>query len=176
MEYKHLINRQIRSPRVMLLDQTGEKIGDYSFLEALKKAEEQELDLMQVGQKDNIAICKILNYESFLYHQKKKKDKEDFKNRAHDLKSIQLRPATDDHDFDLKMKQTKEFLQKDHKVKIVVKLKNREGTMKEQLDALITKILDSTSEIGELDSKITTSPKEINFIMKPAKKLTPKMK
>lgn len=173
---QHLLNRQIKASKVLLLDQDGEKVGQMTINEALQKAVEQELDLMQVGQKEDLAICKIINYESWLYHENKKKQKQEFKNRAHEVKSINFRPVIGDNDFSLKMKKIEEFLADNHKVKVAIKLKSREGTMKAVNDAIIKRIMDSLESKGALDSKINWSPREINFIVKPEKKAVPKMK
>lgn len=176
MEKQHLLNEEIRARKVLLLDKEGEKLGEYSFQDALKKAQEQDLDLMLVNDTPNFAICKILKYESWLYHENKKRQKQEFKNRAHDVKSMNFRPVTDEHDFNLKIKKISEFLESNHKVKIVIKLKNREGSMKAVNEAVIEKIITSLSEVGSLDSKVSSTFKEINFIIKPEKKNTPKVK
>lgn len=173
---QHLLNHQIKSSQVLLLDQNGEKVGVVTREEALKKATEQELDLMQVGQNKDIAICKILKYESWLYHENKKKQKQEFNNRAQELKSIQFRPNIGENDLQLKLKKIEHFLEDNHKVKIILKFKSREGTMKTVNEALVQKLLDNLAEKGVLDSKVNTSPKEINFIMKPEKKVVAKMK
>lgn len=173
---QHLLNRQIRANRVMLLDKEGEKLGEMPISEALQKAYEQELDLMQVGQNKDVAICKIINYESWLYHENKKKQKQEFKNRAHEIKSMQFRPVIGENDFQLKIKKIEDFLEENHKVKIVIKLKSRESAMKSVNDAIVQKIIDNLAEKGTLDSKVSWSFKEINFIMKPEKKIAAKMK
>lgn len=170
-EAKHLINYQIKKPKVLLLDEKGEKIGDYAFKDALKLANEQALDLMQVGTNNDIAICKVLKYDSWLYHQKKKQDKENFKNRGSDIKNIQLRPVTGEHDFQLKMKQASKFLDEGHKVKFTIKLKNyRETGMTDINNAIVNKVIEFLHETGEVDGKVSQGQKEINFFLKPAKK------
>ena len=171
LEKQHLLNNQIKTERVLLLDKEGEKVGEMSLREALYRANEQELDLMQVGQNKDLAICKILNYQSWMYHENKRKQKQEFKNRAQDLKSMNFRPVTDDHDFNLKLKKIEDFLEHNHKVKIVIRLKSREGAMKQVNEAVVERILTSLQEKGTLDSKVNTSFKEINFILKPEKKL-----
>lgn len=176
MEKQHLLNNQIKAQKVLLLDKDGERVGEMSLREALYRANEQDLDLMQVGENKEFAICKILNYDSWLYHENKRKQKQEFKNRAQELKSINFRPVTDDHDFNLKLKKISEFLDDNHKVKVVIKLKSREGSMKSVNEAVVQRIIDSLAEKGVLDSKINWSFKEINFIVKPEKKVAPKVK
>lgn len=176
MEKQHLLNGQIKSEKVLLLDKDGEKVGEMSLREALYRSNEQSLDLMQVGDNRGVAICKILNYDSWLYHENKKKQKQDFKNRHHEMKTINFRPATDDNDFNLKVRKISEFLDDNHKVKVVIKLKSREGAMRTVNEAMVQKIIESLSEKASLDSKVSYSFKEINFIVKPEKKAAPKVK
>lgn len=171
MEKKHLLNHQIRSEKVILLDQDGHKVGEMSSREALRKASEQNLDLMQVGVNDNIAICKILNYESWLYHENKKKQKQEFKNRSHEIKTMPFRPVIGEHDFQLKLKKVVEFLENQHKVKISIKFNSfRESSMKELNGEFVKKIIEHLEQFGALDSKINYAPKEISFIIKPQQK------
>jgi translation initiation factor IF-3 len=176
LEKQHPLNNQIKCNQILLLDKDGEKVGEMSLKDALKKAEEQELDLMQVGQNKDIAICKIINYESWLYHESKKKQKQEFKNRAQELKSMNFRPVTGDNDFNIKVKKVEEFLDENHKVKIVIRLKNREGSMRTVNEAFVQKIVDTLGDKASMDSKINYSFKEINFILKPEKKHAPKVK
>ena len=170
MEKQHLVNYEIKSPRVMVITDSGEKMGEMSFKEAIQKAQDSGLDLMQVGEgRDRLPICKMLNYGAWRYHEEKRRKKQEFQNRAQETKSMNFRPVTDDNDFKLKIKKINEFLQKNHKVKIVIKLKSREGTMRELNEAVVARILDSLGEVGTLDTKISWSFKEINFVLKPNK-------
>lgn len=171
MEKKHLLNQQIRSEKVIILDENGHKVGEMSSREALRKAAEQNLDLMQFGVNDNIAICKILNYESWLYHENKKKQKQEFKNRSQEIKTIPFRPAIGEHDLQLKLKKVIEFLNSQHKVKISVKFNSfRESSMKEVNEQFVKKIINYLENYGALDSKVNYAPKEISFIIKPQQK------
>ena len=102
VETQHLLNNQIKSHKIMLLDKEGQKIGDMSYRDAMQKAYDAKLDLMQVGENGDIAICKLLNYESWLYHENKKRHKQEFKNRSQELKTINFRPVTGENDFKLK--------------------------------------------------------------------------
>ena len=171
MEKQPLLNNAIRAQRVLLLDQAGERIGEMTRIDALNRARNEELDLMQVGESPNFAICKIVNYEYWKYHEDKKRQKQEFQNRSHDMKTINFRPVTGDHDFLLKIKKISEFLQDNHKVKVCIKLKSREATMKSVNDEVIQRIQDSLQEVGLVDGKVNWSYKEINFILKPNKSL-----
>lgn len=166
MENKHIINEAIKAKKVLLLGTEGEKIGEYTLGDALKATSNQDLDLMQVGENGDIAICKAVNYSSWLYHENKKKQKQNFKNRSHETKQIQFKPAIGLHDYELKIKKMESFLNNQHKVKVVIIYKSREKNVEE----LIKKITESIKEFGDFDSSINRGVKEINFIVKPIKK------
>lgn len=173
LEKTHLINEQIRAFKVLLLDDEGNKIGEVPFREALKIAYDKEMDLMQVGQNKDVSICKIINYNKWLYHEQKKKHKQEVKNRSQEMKSMHFRPSIGEHDFQLKTKKVFEFLEENHKVKIVIKFKTfRETIMHEINKEFIDKLLLSVDEVGVLDGKVNQGGKEISFILKPFKKQT----
>lgn len=176
MDKQPLLNNAIKATTILLLDQEGQKIGEMSRAEALNRAKDEELDLMQVGENPQFAICKIVNYQSWKYYEDKKRQKQEFHNRSQELKTINFRPVTGEHDFLLKIKKIHEFLEDNHKVKVCIKLKSREFTMKEVNEEVVRKIQESLQEVGVLDSKVSSSYKEINFILKPYKKPVAKMK
>jgi len=177
LEKEHLVNEHIKASSVMLLDTEGNKLGQFSLKEALNKAFQEELDLMQVGMNQDMAICKIVNYESWLYHEKKKREKQEFKNRSQEMKSMSFRPVISDNDFNLKAKKVAEFLSENHKVKVVIKFKSyRESTMQELNKEFIDKILSTVEEVGALDGKVSFGGRDMNFILKPSKKPAPKVK
>lgn len=174
MEKQHLLNYEIKAQKVLLLDKEGERVGEMSLREALYRANEAELDLMQLGEYNGVATCKIINYESWLYHENKRKHKQEFKNRSQDLKVMNFRPVTDDNDFNLKIKKIQKFLDTNHKVKVVIKLRSREGAMTNVNEGVVNKIIETLSGNGSLDSKVSWSFREINFILKPEKKYVKK--
>lgn len=177
LEKEHLVNEHIKASSVMLLDTEGNKLGEFSLKDALQKAYDEQLDLMQVGMNQTMAICKILNYESWLYHEKKKREKQEFKNRSQEMKSISFRPVIGDNDFNLKARKVAEFLGDNHKVKVVIKFKSyRESTMQELNKEFIDKILSTVDEVGALDGKVSFGGRDMNFILKPSKKPAPKVK
>lgn len=170
MEKQPFLNNAIRAQKILLLELNGEKIGEMSRIDALNRARNENLDLMQVGESPHFAICKIVNYESWNYHESKKKQKQDFENRSHDLKTMNFRPAIGTHDFDLKIKKINELLDQDHKVKVCIKLKGRETTMKSVNSELIKNIQDCVKDLSVMEGNVNWNYKEINFILKPIKK------
>ncbi|AXK51504.1 translation initiation factor IF-3 [Spiroplasma alleghenense] len=121
------VNREIRAKMVLIIDNDGNKIGPIPKMEAIKMAEDQGLDLMQVSQQDNFtAIAKILDYGKFKYEQKRKL-KENKKNQVKtENKEIRLTVGIGQHDLETKAKKAREFLSNGDRVKISLKFKGRE--------------------------------------------------
>lgn len=173
MEKKHLINNQIRANKIMLLGEDGNKLGDYSFHEALDIAMDKELDLVQVGenQKEHVAICKMFNYGSFLYHENKKKSKQDFENRRQEIKTINIAHGIGEKDYEIKMRKVREFIDESRKVKIIIKFGSaREASNRELSQAFIKKVVSSVEEFSSLENNISSQGiREYNFLIKPKK-------
>lgn len=120
------INNQIRAEKVRLIDENGKQLGIFNLAEAIQKAKEKNLDLIQVTEKVDPPVCKIMDYGKYLYQQEKK-EKESFKKqRGGQLKGIRLSFGISLHDLEIKAHQAKKFLQEKDKIKIEMVLKGRE--------------------------------------------------
>lgn len=161
------INNEIKANRVLIINEAGERENEISFYEALNRATNSGLDLVQVGQNKGVVICRIFDYSKFQYQEKKKRDKQNAKNRSQELKSMSFRPGIGDNDFKIKVKKINEFLAEGHRVKISIRLKNREFTMKEMNEQFVNKLIKSFSEFGSKDGAISYTNKEISFLMRP---------
>jgi translation initiation factor IF-3 len=125
------INYQIISPTVRLLDEEGKQIGVISKLEALQKAKELNLDVVEIAPKAVPPVAKLIDFKKFKY-QEQKKERESKKNQKNvGVKEIRLRPFIGQHDFDTRVAQAKEFIEDGNQVKINVFFKGREITRKE---------------------------------------------
>ncbi len=146
----------------------GEKVGSYSLQDALALADEKDLDLMQVGEDKDTAICKMVDYESWHYRETKRKQKLDFKNRSQGLKSINFRPTISSNDFQLKGKKINQFLEDKHKVKVVIQLRSREIKMKDLNNAFVEKIIGCVVD-GVVEGPVNFGGRDITFTLKPEK-------
>lgn len=125
------INYQITSPTLRLLDEEGKQIGVVTKLEALQKAKELDLDVVEIAPKAVPPVAKLIDYKKFKY-QEQKKERESKKNQKNvGIKEIRLRPFIGDHDFDTRVAQAKDFIKDGNQVKINVFFKGREITRKE---------------------------------------------
>src|SRR5439155_13445246 len=123
-EAEHRTNHMIRVPQVRLVGDNVE-VGVYSIQEALKMAQEQQLDLVEISPNADPPVCKIIDYNKFLYEKKKKEKEMKAKSKVSEVKEIRFTPNTDDHDFDFKSKHAENFLKDGNKVKAYVQFKGR---------------------------------------------------
>ncbi|MFT3903241.1 MAG: translation initiation factor IF-3 [Niabella sp.] len=150
-EAEHRINQHIRVPQVRLVGDNVEQ-GVYATQDALRMAQEQELDLVEISPKVDPPVCRIVDYNKFLYD-KKKKDKElKAKSKATEIKEIRFTPNTDDHDFDFKAKHAEGFLKDGNKVKAYVQFKGRAIQFQDRGQLLLLKFAERLAEFGTLEN------------------------
>ncbi|WP_305150032.1 translation initiation factor IF-3, partial [uncultured Muribaculum sp.] len=134
----YAINERIRAREVRLVGDNVEP-GIYSIQEALRLAEEEGLDLIEISASANPPVCKILDYQKFLYQQKKRLKEQKAKSTKVVVKEIRFGPQTDDHDYNFKLKHAMEFLKEGAKVKAYVFFRGRSILFKEQGEVLLLK-------------------------------------
>jgi len=145
------VNRQIRANKVRLVDSEGEQIGIKSFKEALKTAEERGFDLVEVAPQAKPPVCKIMDYGKYKYEQAKK-EKEAKKNQnVMNVKEVQMGVKIEDHDFNVKLKQARRFLNDKDKVKVRIKFRGREMMHKELGYDLMDRLKEGTKELGTVE-------------------------
>ena len=140
----------IRVPQVRLVGDNVE-VGVYSTQEALKMAQEQQLDLVEISPTADPPVCKIIDYNKFLYEKKKKEKEQKAKSKTSEVKEIRFTPNTDDHDFDFKAKHAEKFLKEGNKVKAYVQFKGRAIQFKERGELLLLKFAERLNEAGVLE-------------------------
>jgi translation initiation factor IF-3 len=147
------VNRQIRIAEVRLIDEKGQQIGVIPTTEALKRAEEAGLDLVEVSPTARPPVCRILDYGKFKYAQKKKERGTAAK--ASQLKELRVRPAIDKHDLEYRLKQGREFLEDGHKVQVVCIFRGRQMAHPEHGYQVMKTVAENLGDI----SKIEMTPK-----------------
>ncbi|MDE3143800.1 MAG: translation initiation factor IF-3, partial [Bacteroidota bacterium] len=147
-EPEHRINERIRSLQVRLV---GENItvGIYPIQEALKIAQQQEMDLVEISPNADPPVCKVIDYKKFLYEKKKKEKEMKANAKQSEVKEIRFTPGTDDHDFDFKAKHAEKFLQDGNKVKAYVQFKGRAIQFKERGELVLLKFAERLAEVGQ---------------------------
>ena len=120
------VNDEIRAPQVRLIDQDGEMQGVMSARDALFKAQNVGLDLLEISPNADPPVVKILDFGKYKYEAQKKRNEAKKKQKVIEIKEIKMRPTIDDHDYDTKMKQMKRFFDEGDKVKVTLRFRGRE--------------------------------------------------
>ncbi|MCK8785533.1 translation initiation factor IF-3 [Roseomonas sp. NAR14] len=120
------VNEEIRVPQVRLIDQDGEMLGVMSAREALLRAYDVGMDLLEISPNAVPPVCKITDFGKFKYEQQKKANEARKRQKVVELKEVKVRPNIDDHDYDVKMRAMKTFIEEGDKVKVTLRFRGRE--------------------------------------------------
>lgn len=168
-QYPNRINEEIRVTKVRLV---GENVETevYSIEEALRIAKEQELDLVEISPNADPPVCRIVDYQKFLY-EKKKKDKElKAKSKKAEMKEIRFGPNTDEHDFEFKSKHAEKFLQEGSKVKAYVQFRGRSIVFSDRGEVLLMRFAQRLEEVGLPEAMPKLEGKKMHIILTPKSK------
>ena len=168
-EEPYAINEHIRAREVRLVGDNVEN-GVYPIQQALKMADEMELDLIEISPTAQPPVCKILDYSKFLYQQKKRQKEQKAKATKVVVKEIRFGPQTDDHDYNFKLKHAIGFLQEGAKVKAYVFFKGRSILFKEQGEVLLLRFANDLEEYGKVDQMPVLEGKRMIIMLSPKKK------
>lgn len=165
-EAEHRINHFIRVPQIRLV---GDNVtmGVYSTQDALKMAQQLELDLVEISPQVDPPVCKIIDYNKFLYDKKRKEKEMKAKSKSAELKEIRFTPGTDDHDFDFKARHAENFLKEGNKVKAYVQFKGRAIMFKERGELVLLKFAERLSEVGQVEGMPKLEGKRMLMIIAP---------
>jgi len=165
----HRINGKINAREIRLVVE-GEEPQVLSVADALRMAEEQELDLVEISPNAVPPVCKILDYRKFLYNQKKKQKELKAKQSKIVIKEIRFGPNTDDHDFLFKLAHAKKFIEEGSKVKAYVFFRGRTIVFKDRGEILLLKFAQELAEIAALESMPKLEGKRMIIMLNPKKK------
>lgn len=149
---EHRINERIRGVKEVRLVGDNVTMGIYTIQEAMRIAENLELDLVEISPTAQPPVCKVMDYQKFCYQQKKKAKEAKANAAKVVIKEIRFGPQTDDHDYEFKLRHAKEFLEEGSKVKAYVFFKGRSILFKEQGEVLLARFAQDLQEIGKPDS------------------------
>jgi translation initiation factor IF-3 len=166
---KHRLNNQIRAKEIRLIDDTGKMLGVVSVLEALKMAEQRELDLVEISPAANPPVCKILDYSKFVYEQQKREKTQKKQQSSQQMKELRFTWRTATHDFNFKVKHAREFLEEGNKVKATVMFRGREITHQEVGKELLDKFIEAVSDLSKVDSPAKLEGKKLSVVLSPDK-------
>ena len=160
-------NNRISSPEVQVIGSDGENLGILNTNEAISKAKNQGLDLIEIAPNANPPVCKIMDMGKYKYDLQKKANLAKKKQKIVSLKEIKLRPGTEAHDYNFKIKNAKKFITKGDKVKFTVKFKGREMQHTELGKDLMNRIIEETKDIAKVESKPKFEGRQMVMIIQP---------
>ncbi|MBQ2321440.1 MAG: translation initiation factor IF-3 [Bacteroidales bacterium] len=169
-EPEHRINNKIRVPKVRLVGDNIEAPGVYSIQDAMKLADDLELDLVEISPTADPPVCRILDYQKFLYQQKKKQKEIKAKQVKTVVKEIRFGPQTDDHDYAFKLKHAQEFIKEGSKVKAYVFFRGRSILFKEQGEILLLRFANDLEDVARVEQMPVLEGKRMTMFLSPKPK------
>jgi translation initiation factor IF-3 len=157
------VNRQIRIPEVRLIDQNGEQVGIVQTMDALKRAEDAGLDLVEVSPTARPPVCRILDFGKFKYAQRKKE--RGTHARASQLKELRVRPAIDKHDLEYRLEQGRKFLLEGHKVQVVCIFRGRQMAHPEHGYNVMKQVAETLADVSKVESHPKLMGKRMTMLL-----------
>lgn len=164
------INRAIRAREVRVTDDEGTLLGILSLADAMAAAESRGLDLVEVSPTAVPPVCKIMDYGKFKYEQSKKAGEAKKKSVKVELKEVKMRPKTEEHDYDFKVKNARRFLEDGNKVKFTIMFRGREVTHPEFGRRQLEQAVEDLKDIAVVESHVSMSGRFMTMVMGPIKK------
>ena len=160
-------NNRISSPDVQVIDSNGENLGVLNTNKAITIAKNQGLDLIEIVPNGNPPVCKIMDMGKFKYDAQKKANLAKKKQKIVSLKEIKMRPVTETHDYEFKVKNAKKFIAKGDKVKFTIRFKGRELQHSHLGNELMNKIKEDMKEIGKIELQPKFDGKQMIMVIQP---------
>ena len=160
-------NERIRAQQVQVISSDGKNLGTLNTQEAINIAKQEGLDLIEISSNANPPVCKIINIGKYKYDLQKKASKAKKKQKIINLKEIKLRPVTEIHDYNFKIKNAQKFLTKGDKVKFTVRFKGREMQHTHLGNKLMQRIINDTASLGKVEVQPKFEGKQIIMIVQP---------
>ena len=147
------VNEDIRVPEVRLIGVAGNQLGVVSIAEALKIAQQQQTDLVEVAPQADPPVCRLMDYGKFLYERSKKEREARKSQKQTEIKEIRLRPRTGEHDIAYKVRDARRFLKKGAKVKVRIRFRGREITHPELAKVLLDRVATELSDVALVEQE-----------------------
>ncbi len=161
------VNQEINALKVRLIDERGEMIGVVSRNDALVKAGEAGLDLVEVAAAADPPVVKILDFGKFKYEEQKKKNEARKKQKIIEVKEIKLRPGIDDHDYDVKMRSMQKFIEDGDKVKVTMRFRGRELAHQEIGMNVLMRVRDDLDKLAKIEQHPRMEGRQMTMVLSP---------
>ena len=166
---EHRVGRRIRARRVLLIGPDGAQLGEMDTSDAMQKAEELDLDLVEMNGRARPPVCKILDYGKFKYDQARKARESKRKQHISEVKEVKFRPKIGEHDFQVKMKKVLEFLEERHKVRLVVQFRGREMAHPETGKAILDRVCKEAVQLATVINMSNMEGRLMSMMIGPKK-------
>jgi len=161
------VNERIRAQTVRLISEDGRQLGIVSFREAIDAAAREGVDLVEVSPNSDPPVCRIMDYGKLKYQASKKDQESRKKGKAFQIKEIKLRPHTDKHDLDFKIRNLKKFLEKKNRVKLTVTFRGREMTYKDAGVEMLKSIAEEVMDMGAIEQPPKDEGRNLSMVLVP---------
>ncbi len=166
---EHRINDRIEAREVRLVDQDGGMVGVVALRDALIRAEDVGLDLVEISPNASPPVCKILDYGKFKYEAQKKANAARKKQRVIEVKEIKMRPSIDGNDYSIKMKKVREFLDEGDKVKVTMRFRGREMAHQHLAMNILEKVREDMADLAKIEQFPKLEGRQMIMVMAPIK-------
>jgi translation initiation factor IF-3 len=163
------INERIRVPEVRLIDENGEQVGVIPTSEALEKAREKDLDLVEVAPNSKPPVCRILDYSKYKYEQEQKAKAARKHQQQTNIREIKLRPKIAQHDYETKRGHVMRFLRQQDKVKVTIMFRGREQSHPERGRMLLDRLFEDVSEIATVEQEPLQEGRNMHMLLAPTR-------
>ncbi|MFN3594726.1 MAG: translation initiation factor IF-3 [Thiobacillaceae bacterium] len=164
------INGEIDAPQVRLIGEDGTQLGIVSLREALLKAEDADLDLVEIAPQAQPPVCKIMDYGKYKYHEQKKQHEARLKQKQIQVKEIKFRPRTDEADYQVKLRNLIRFLSEGDKAKVTLRFRGREMAHQEFGLQLLQRVEADLAEYGTVEQHPKLEGRQMVMVLAPKKK------
>lgn len=164
------VNKEIRAPRVRVIGANGEQVGIIALYEALRLAEDAELDLVEVVPNSNPPVCKVMNFGKFRYDQTKREKENKKTQHQIKVKEVKIKPNIGTHDLETKLRHAREFIEEGDKVKITCTFRGREMMHPEFGEKLINQMLEKLNDIAQAEAPAKMFGKMLTVVIAPSTK------
>jgi translation initiation factor IF-3 len=163
------INERIRVPEVRLIDENGEQVGIVPTPDALERARERDLDLVEVAPQSKPPVCRILDYSKYKYEQEQKAKAARKHQQQVNVREIKLRPKIAQHDYETKRGHVERFLKQQDKVKVTIMFRGREQSHPERGRMILDRLLQDVSEIGVMEQEPLQEGRNMTMLLAPTR-------
>nr|WP_315594108.1 translation initiation factor IF-3 [uncultured Cupriavidus sp.] len=166
----HRINREISAPELRLVGVDNEQLGIVKFMDALRLAEEKDLDLVEIAPNAAPPVARIMDYGKFKYEEAKRAHEAKLKQKIIQVKEVKFRPGTDDGDYNVKLRNLRRFLEDGDKTKITLRFRGREMAHQEIGARMLERLKSDLEELGQVEQMPKMEGRQMVMVLSPKKK------